>query len=99
MVMKGAHRLMRPFFAQVMRKASLEDGNMPRMPAIMRSLPAYRGVDRGLIFKTLRNVYPKSISSSRQPFESVKPQDFEAQTAALLSILILGYTFRIVLFR
>lgn len=29
MVMKGAHRLMRPFFAQVMRKASLEDGNMP----------------------------------------------------------------------
>lgn len=30
MVMKWAHRLMRPlFFAQVMRKASLEDGNMP----------------------------------------------------------------------
>ena len=29
MVMKWAHRLMRPFFAQVMHKASLEDGNMP----------------------------------------------------------------------
>ncbi len=29
MVMKGAHRLMRPLFAQVVRKASREDGNMP----------------------------------------------------------------------
>lgn len=99
MVMKGAHRLMRPLFAQVMRKASLEDGNMPRMPRNHAFTVCLQRVDRGLIFKTLRNVYPKSISSSRQPFESAKPQDFEAQTAALLSILILGYTFRIVLFR
>lgn len=99
MVMKGAHRLMRPLFAQVMRKASLEDGNMPRMPRNHAFTACLRRVDRGLIFKTLRNVYPKSISSSRQPFESAKPQDFEAQTVALLSILILGYTFRIVLFR
>lgn len=29
MVMKGAHRLMRPFFAQAVREASLEDGDMP----------------------------------------------------------------------
>ena len=28
MVMKWAHRLMRPLFAQVVRKASPEDGNM-----------------------------------------------------------------------